>query len=242
MLSARLPGLHLSSKTSRPVTIKQSVVICKASRDVASSNAKHQVMSTSAKLASATCGLALAASLCLPGVSMARPEGVNRPDLLPKEQTPVIDVAGFLTPSEEARIRAEIESLELDTGFKLRVLAQNYPETPGKAIADYWGVGDDTIVFVADPSFGDILNFNVGGLVDLEVPRRFWGALAGKYGNKFYWQEKGENESILNAVSAIDTCLREPQGRFKCTQVQGEFGEKDSKGPISDRIGKLFGN
>jgi hypothetical protein len=33
---------------------------------------------------------------------------------------------------------------------------------------------DDTIVFVADPSFGDILNFNVGGLIDLEVPGRFW--------------------------------------------------------------------
>lgn len=27
-------------------------------------------------------------------------EGVNRPDLLPKEDTPLIDVAGFLTPGE----------------------------------------------------------------------------------------------------------------------------------------------
>lgn len=35
-------------------------------------------------------------------------------------------------------------------------------------------MGDDTIVFVADPTFGDILNFNVGATVDLEVPRRFW--------------------------------------------------------------------
>lgn len=57
---------------------------------------------------------------------------MNRPDLLPKEFTTVIDVAGFLTPSEEKRIAAEVASLEADTGFKLRVLAQNYPETPGE--------------------------------------------------------------------------------------------------------------
>ena len=29
----------------------------------------------------------------------------------------------------------------------------------------------------------------------------FWSRLAGKYGNKFYWQEKGEAASIMNAVS-----------------------------------------
>jgi hypothetical protein len=58
---------------------------------------------------------------------------VNRPDLLPQGQvTSVIDVAGFLTPSEEKRIAAEVASLEADTGYKLRVLAQNYPETPGE--------------------------------------------------------------------------------------------------------------
>jgi len=61
---------------------------------------------------------------------------------------PVIDVAGFLTDGEEARIRSRVNSLEKDTGIKLRVLAQNYPETPGLAIKDYWGVDADTVVFV----------------------------------------------------------------------------------------------
>ena len=34
----------------------------------------------------------------------AKLDPVNRPDLLPKEQTTVIDVAGFLTPGEALMI------------------------------------------------------------------------------------------------------------------------------------------
>ncbi|WIA32609.1 hypothetical protein OEZ86_003412 [Tetradesmus obliquus] len=167
----------------------------------------------------------LTLSVLTSGAAYARPAGVNRPELLPTEQTPVIDVAGFLTPSEEKRIASTVAALEQDTGFRLRVLSQNYPETPGLAIREFWGVDDTSIVFVADPSFGDILNFNVGQAVDLEVPQSFWSRLAGKYGNKFYWQEKGEAASILSAVNAIDTCLREPSGRAKCANVQGGMDE-----------------
>ena len=65
----------------------------------------------------------------------------------------------------------------------------------------------------------------------------FWTRLSGKYGNKFYWQEKGESAAILNAVSAIDTCLREEPGRSKCSQVQGEFGDE----PTSGKFGGFFG-
>ena len=32
---------------------------------------------------------------------------------------------------QEKRLAQEIADIENDTGFKLRVLAQNYPETPG---------------------------------------------------------------------------------------------------------------
>lgn len=37
---------------------------------------------------------------------------------------------------------------------------------------------------------GNILNFNVGASVDLNVPRSFWSRLAGKYGNIFFWREQ----------------------------------------------------
>ncbi|CAI7757722.1 unnamed protein product, partial [Closterium sp. NIES-53] len=176
---------------------------------------KHEVArlaKESAKLAvatSASVAVALSAGL---GIAEARPEGVNKPELLPKEFTTVIDVAGFLSPGQEQRLAKDVERLEQDTGYKLRILAQNYPNTPGLAIRDYWGVDDETVVFVADPNMGNLLNFNVGSTVDLSVPRSFWSRLAGKYGNVFYWREKGEDVAIEAAVIAIDICLREDPG------------------------------
>ncbi|XP_075104220.1 thylakoid lumenal 15.0 kDa protein 2, chloroplastic-like isoform X1 [Nicotiana tabacum] len=121
---------------------------------------------------------------------------------------------------QEKRLAEEITDIEKVTGFKLRVLAQNYPDTPGLAIKDFWQVDDRTIVFVADPTFGNILNFNVGATVDLDIPRSFWSRLAGQYGNMFYWKEKGEDASIEAAVMAISTCLREPVGPNNCSEVK----------------------
>ncbi|PRW20953.1 thylakoid lumenal kDa chloroplastic [Chlorella sorokiniana] len=166
----------------------------------------------------------VALTLSLAAGAEARLEGVNKPELLPTgDFTPVIDVAGFLTEGEERRIRDRVEALEADTGVKLRVLAQNYPQTPGLAIKDYWGVDADTVVFVADPNTGNILNFNVGENVDFKVPRSFWSRLAGRFGTKFYWQEKGTDVSIVNAVAAIDNCLREPISRNQCSTIRGEL-------------------
>ena len=167
----------------------------------------------------------------------ARLEGVNNPQMLPPgPAVEVLDVAGYLTKGEVSRLTSEVRNLEKDTGIKLRVLAQAYPNTPGLAVKDYWKVDDDTVVFVADPGLGNILNFSVGANVDLEVPPSFWTRLASKYGTKFYWQENGEEASISNAVSEIDSCFREDSGRNKCAKIQSEFGEE----PSSGKFGKAF--
>lgn len=58
-------------------------------------------------------------------IANARPEGVNRPDLLPKElNVPLIDVANFLSKGQEKKIVASIGELQKATGWKLRILCQ----------------------------------------------------------------------------------------------------------------------
>jgi hypothetical protein len=47
----------------------------------------------------------------------------------------------------------------------------------------------------------------------------FWSRLAGKYGNKFYWQEKGEAASILSAVSYKLQVLRIRSRALACLSL-----------------------
>jgi len=51
----------------------------------------------------------------------------------------------------------------------------------------------------------------------------FWTRLAGKFGTKFFWREQGEDVAIVNAVAAIDNCLREPIGKLQCSNIRGEL-------------------
>jgi hypothetical protein len=101
----------------------------------------------------------------------ARLESVNRPDLLPKEPgLNVIQTEKLLTSGQAKRINDLLTNLEKDTGFRVRVLCQNYPNTPGLAIRDYWSLGKDDqkddkyVVLVVDQfgGRGNALNFNVG--------------------------------------------------------------------------------
>jgi hypothetical protein len=79
-----------------------------------------------------------------PQPALARLESVNRPDLLPAEKgLNVIQTEKFLTPGQAKRVDGMLANLEKDTGFRVRVLCQNYPNTPGLAIRDYWDLAKE---------------------------------------------------------------------------------------------------
>ena len=74
----------------------------------------------------------VAAELLIASPAHARLEGVNNPAMLPPgPPQEVLDVAGYLTKGEITRLTAEVQNLEKDTGYKLRVLAQAYRRPRG---------------------------------------------------------------------------------------------------------------
>jgi len=172
-----------------------------------------------------------AAGLVAPQAATARLEAVNRPDLLPSEQgLNVIQTEKFLTSGQAKRLDKLVANLEKDTGFRLRVLCQNYPNTPGLAIRDYWSLGkedqkdDKYIVLVVDQfgGRGNVLNFNVGDGVKFALPNVFWTRLSGKYGTTFFVRDNGIDVAIENAIEAIVSCLRSEDGYCVSPPEQGQ--------------------
>ncbi len=87
----------------------------------------------------------------------------DNPDLLPKEQTPIIDLAKALSDKQ----RLDLEK-------------------------DYWGLDDTSLLIIADPRGGNLLSFNVGDAYFALMPRIFWVELQTRFGNQFYVRDNGE--------------------------------------------------
>lgn len=132
----------------------------------------------------------------------------NNPDLLPTEQTNVIDLAKFLTADQEVALAQDLATFEQETGWKLRVLTQ-FDRTPGTAVKDYWNLDEHSLLLVADPRGGNILNFSVGDDFYPLMPRVFWIELQTRYGNQFYVREHGEDQAIIGALNSVKACIQQ---------------------------------
>ena len=140
----------------------------------------------------------------------------DAPELLPEKYTNFIDLGRFLTDSEELALDLKLTKFEETTGWKLRVLTQ-VDRTPGRAVKDFWGLDDQSVMLVADARGRNLLNFSVGDSIYPLLSRGFWIELQSRYGNQFFVRDQGYNQSILSSIDAIVTCL----DRDGCAVVPG---------------------
>jgi hypothetical protein len=94
-------------------------------------------------------------SLCA-WLPMAPALAYDNPELLPNTQTAIIDLAKSLSARQEENLDSQLNQFETETGWKLRVLTQ-YDQTPGRAVKDFWGLDDHSVMLVADPRGGNLL-------------------------------------------------------------------------------------
>ena len=132
----------------------------------------------------------------------------DAPELLPKKYTNVIDLGNFLADSEGLALDQKLTKFEDQTGWKLRVLTQ-VDRTPGRAVKEFWGLDNASVMLVADSRGRNLLNFSVGDAVYPLLSRGFWIELQSRYGNQFYVREQGYSQSILASIDAIATCLEQ---------------------------------
>ena len=131
---------------------------------------------------------------------------VNNPELLPDNVTPVVDLANYLPKIQEESLINQINDFETQTGWKLRVLTQ-YDRSPGRAVINFWGLDDQSILLVADGRGGNLLAFSIGDAVYDLLPRTFWIELQTRFGNLYYVRENGENNAIVESLQTVKNCL-----------------------------------
>ena len=131
---------------------------------------------------------------------------LNNPELLPEINTPVLDLAKTLSPNQKEILENSLREFENESGWKIKYLSQ-FESTPGLAIKDYWSLDETSLLVVADPRGGNLLNFNVGDAYFSFLPRLFWVELQTRYGNQYYVREHGEDGAVLDAINSVKICL-----------------------------------
>jgi len=165
-----------------------------------------------------------------------RAEAVNNPELLPSEETPIVDLAKFLPDQQEAELVEDFKEFEEKTGWKLRILTQ-YDRCPGRDVIDFWKLDAKSILLVADARGGNLLAFSIGDDVYELMPRTFWIELQSRFGNMYYIRDNGENQAIVQSIDVVKRCLMTPGG---CGVVPGIPREQWILTLISSIVGGLI--
>ena len=131
---------------------------------------------------------------------------VNNPNLLPEEKTPIIDLAKTLSPNQRKSLEDNLNAFEEESGWKIKYLSQ-FESSPGLAIKDFWDLDETSLLVVADPRGGNLLNFNVGDAYFTFLPRLFWVELQTRFGNQYYVRDHGEDGAVIDAINAVKVCL-----------------------------------
>ncbi len=159
----------------------------------------------------------------------------DNPDLLPQKPTPVIDLAKTLSENQRNDLENNLSKFQARTGWKIRVLTQ-YERTPGLAVKNYWDLDERSLLLIADPRGGNLLNFNVGDGFFALMPRLFWVELQTRFGNQYYVRDNGEDGAIINAVNAVEFCL----DKGGCNVVPGLPKEQSLWTLITSLLGGLI--
>jgi len=141
---------------------------------------------------------------------------LNNPELLPEVNSPVLDLAKILSPNQKAKLEKNLNTIENESGWKIKYLSQ-FESNPGLAIKDYWDLDKTSLLVVADPRGGNLLNFNVGEAYFSFLPRLFWVELQTRFGNQYYVRDHGEDGAVLDAINSVKICLE----RGGCQVVPG---------------------
>ncbi|TGG84442.1 MAG: TPM domain-containing protein [Aphanocapsa feldmannii 288cV] len=153
-------------------------------------------------------GVLLSLALTLAGPVPMAVQAYDNPELLPGRQAAVIDLARVFTEPQRQSLNTELERFEAEQGWKIRVLTQ-YDRTPGLAVKEYWDLDETSLLVVADPRGGNLLNFNVGEALFALMPRTYWVELQTRFGNQFFVRDNGEDAAVLTAVHSVEGCLEQ---------------------------------
>ena len=118
----------------------------------------------------------------------------------------MIDLSKAFTDPQRSNLEKRLNQVEESTGWKLRVLTQ-YERTPGRAVKEFWGLDESSLLLVADPRGGNLLNFNVGDAFFALMPRTYWVELQTRFGNQYYVKVHGEDGAFIDALNAVEVCL-----------------------------------